>query len=116
MEWRLLIHLDLPDKERVTRALGNIKNFLKEIPADEAAVCLVANSAGVPHFKKSEAGDYEEKIQDLADKGVRFLICNNTLSHMKIDRSELVAACEVVPAGIVELVRLQQEGFAYVKP
>ena len=29
---------------------------------------------------------------------------------------ELIDGCEVVPAGIVELIRLQQEGFAYIKP
>jgi len=30
--------------------------------------------------------------------------------------ADLHEACETVPAGILELINLQQEGFAYVKP
>jgi len=60
--------------------------------------------------------NHEKKIFDLAKKGVRFLVCNNSLLKSNIDPAELLPVIEVVPAGIVELVRLQHEGFAYVKP
>lgn len=116
MTARLLIHLDLDDKSRVTRALGNVSNFFREIPPEDAEVRVVVNSVAVQFFQKEKASDYAGKVQRLSGKGVRFLICSNSLRHLEIDRSALLDGCEVVPAGIVELVRLQQEGFAYVKP
>jgi hypothetical protein len=44
------------------------------------------------------------------------MVCNNALSMSGINPAELLDLCEVIPAGIVELIRLQHEGFAYVKP
>jgi uncharacterized protein len=116
MEPKLLIHLDLDEKKRVTRALGNIENFLETVPAEESSIRVVTNSSGVDFFRKEQAGDYKDKIEKLSNKGVKFLICKNTLSKKGIDPSELLEVCEVIPAGIVTLVQLQKEGYAYVKP
>ena len=116
MKAKLVIHIDLEEKKRVVSALSNIENFLEEIGPEKGEVAVVANSGGAGFFRKAEAGDYHEKIRKLSGKGVRFLICNNTLKKKGIDKSELVAECEIVPAGIVTLVQLQGEGYAYVKP
>lgn len=51
-------------------------------------------------------------IQRLSGKGVRFLVCNNSLNNFGIGQDELVESCEVIPAGIVELIRLQTNGYA----
>ncbi len=55
-------------------------------------------------------------MEELSGKGVRFLICSNSLKNFDIPLEILLDPCETVKAGIVELVRLQAEGFAYVKP
>lgn len=44
------------------------------------------------------------------------MLCNNALNKFGIDREHLWNSASVVPAGVVELVRLQREGFAYIKP
>ena len=49
-------------------------------------------------------------------EGLSIRLCNNALNAFKVDRSKLWKGCEVIPAGMVEIVRLQREGFAYVKP
>mgnify|MGYP006306601881 CR=1 FL=1 len=116
MESKLVIHLDLDEQKRMTRALGNIENFLGIVPAEESSISVVANSGGVDFFRKEKAGDFKDKIEKLSNQGVKFLICNNTLSKKGIDPSELLKVCEIIPAGIVTLVQLQKEGYAYVKP
>jgi uncharacterized protein len=40
----------------------------------------------------------------------------NALAKQSLAAADLVEGCEIIPAGIVELIRLQQEGFAYIKP
>jgi hypothetical protein len=33
-----------------------------------------------------------------------------------INKADLVDGCEIIPAGILELIRLQEAGYAYIKP
>lgn len=111
-----VVHLDLEDESRVLTALGNLKNFLAQIPPENADLRVVANSSAAKFFRRERAGEYGDAVAELSKQGVRFLICANSLSKLGIDKAELLEQCEVVPAGIVELIRLQNEGFAYVKP
>lgn len=113
---KAVIHVDIEDTERLVTALGNAENFLSEIDQSETDMRIVVHSKAVRLLRKEASADYAQKARDLYRKGVRFLVCNNSLSKLGIDRSELLDFCEVVPAGIVELIRLQHEGFAYVKP
>ena len=56
-------------------------------------------------------------ISDLANKGVEFRVCNNTLVSRKISPEKLVMEAKVVPSGVAEVARLQaKEGFVYLRP
>ena len=116
MKLRAAIHLDLAKNSRFSTALGNLENFLAQIPAAEADLRVVANSTAVGFFRKEKASDYRGRVDRLAESGVRFLICRNSLERLGIEKSELIEAAEIVPSGIVEVIRLQNDGFAYVKP
>lgn len=116
MEMKAVIHVDIEEKGRFMVALGNVENFLRAVQQEKADVRIVVNSTAAKLLRKEAAVEYAQRAEALARKGVRFLVCNNSLSMLGIDRSELLDLCEVVPAGIVELIRLQHEGFAYVKP
>jgi intracellular sulfur oxidation DsrE/DsrF family protein len=97
-------------------ALNNIANLLKDPFAENCVVRVLANGQAVKLFEKVSASPSAARISELQAKGVGFLLCNNSLSGLAIKPEDLVEGCEVVPAGIVELIRLQQQGFAYVKP
>ena len=38
------------------------------------------------------------------------------MKKIPITKEDLLPCVEVVPAGVVEIVRLQREDFAYIKP
>jgi uncharacterized protein len=40
----------------------------------------------------------------------------NALAEQSLAAANLVEGCEIIPAGIVELIYLQQQKFAYIKP
>ncbi|MGA9750844.1 MAG: DsrE family protein [Acidobacteriota bacterium] len=114
METKVVFHLDEDNGSRLTLALNNIENLYKEIPPDQTDVRLVANGTAVRLFV---AGQPEaERISRLSAAGAQFLLCRNSLGGLSVPSESLLGPCEIVPAGILELVRLQQEGFAYVKP
>jgi intracellular sulfur oxidation DsrE/DsrF family protein len=48
---------------------------------------------------------------------VEFRVCHNTLNARRISEQNLLMDAKVVPAGVVEVARLQfEEGYAYLKP
>ena len=54
--------------------------------------------------------------QTLQQARVSFKVCQNSLNMFGLTAEELVAGCEIVPAGIVALIELQHNGYAYIKP
>ncbi len=116
MKAKVVFHIDWEKEENLIMALNNISNLLKAVPSEEASVCLLANGAAAKLFRRERAFQYAPDIQSLSKKGVRFLVCSNSLNNFGISQEELVESCDIIPAGIVELIRLQAEGYAYIKP
>jgi uncharacterized protein len=113
---KVVFHLDWDQPERLVLALENIKNLFKEVPPQQCQVSVVANGKAVNLFRKDKAGERGSGMTELHKLGVRFKMCRNALAKNKIEKADLLEVCEIVPAGILELINLQQEGFAYVKP
>ena len=116
MDIKVVFHLDWDNDDPLIMALNNMENLLKEVSAEDAAIYLVANGVAVKLFQVERAAPYAPRIEKLHETGVRFLLCNNSLQKLEIKPDELMTECEIVPAGIMELIRLQAEGCAYIKP
>ena len=52
----------------------------------------------------------------LADQGVRFVACQNTMRERSLQAGDLLPGVGTVPSGAYEVVRRQQVGYAYFKP
>ncbi len=116
MQLKAVLHVDRENQGSLLAALNNVHNLFAQVGPESASVCVVANGTAVNLFQRERPEPYSRDIEELAGLGVKFLICRNSLSNMDIPESSLLGACKVVPAGILELVRLQMEGYAYVKP
>lgn len=116
MTAKVVFHIDWDEEARLLMALGNITNLFKEIPHDQASVFVLANGKSVGLFCKDRASSYRTTVENLATLGVHFLVCKNSLAGQGIQDDDVLEVCEPIPAGIVKLVALQSEGYAYVKP
>ena len=116
MNIKVVFHLDWDNEDPLTMALNNMENLLKEVSAENAAIYLVANGVAVKLFQRERAKRYASRIESLSANGVQFLLCNNSLRNLGIKHDDLMAQCEVVPAGVLELIRLQSKECAYIKP
>ena len=56
----------------------------------------------------------QEKVQSLADYGVRFSACGNTMKSLNWSENDLFDFVEVVPVGVEALIDFQARGFAYI--
>jgi uncharacterized protein len=113
---KAVFHLDLNQEDRFTLALANIKNLFREIPAQQCDISVVANGNAVNLFKKNAVPGHGKTIEELHNLGVHFKMCRNALANNKISKEDLIDVCEIVPAGILEIIDLQRMGFAYIKP
>lgn len=105
--------------DQATRGMGNIRNHLREAP--DTKIVVVAHGEGI-NFLLEGAQDrngkpFDAAVAALASQGVEFRVCNNTLVARGIPASKLVLEAKVVPAGVVEVARLQaREGYVYLRP
>jgi uncharacterized protein len=113
---KVVFHLDWDQQERLVLALENIKNLFKEVPPQQCRVSVVANGKAVNLFRKDKLGERASDVAELHKLGVNFKMCRNALAKNKIEKADLLEVCEIVPAGILELINLQRDGFAYIKP
>jgi intracellular sulfur oxidation DsrE/DsrF family protein len=48
--------------------------------------------------------------------GVSVVACQNTMRAMELTEKDMLPGIGYVPAGVVELMRKQQHGYAYIRP
>jgi len=108
-----------------TGALRNVKNHLNAIGDDNIEVIVVTHSSGAFSLvdgsmgKKGKDGkvyDFRDTVASLANRGVKFQICANTIRGKKIDKNKVSSYAEVIPSGVAHVAHLQQKGYLYVKP
>ena len=59
---------------------------------------------------------YQTRLQTLQAKGVKFVVCENTLKNRKITKDAFPEILvEYIPAGIAEIVEKQEQGWSYIK-
>ncbi len=101
-------------------ALRNVKNHLNALGDKNAEIIVVTHSSGafsmVDGTKDKKGNSFEDTIQKLANRGVKFTICANTIRGKKIDKNKINLNAKVIPSGVAEVAHLQQKGYLYVKP
>jgi hypothetical protein len=93
--------------------LNNINNLLSDLK--DVEVELVAYAQGVMLYLPDE-NPYQARIEALQEKGVDLLVCNNSLRSLNLKPADLLERVRVVPSGVGELVKKQQEGWIYIRP
>ncbi len=111
-KYRAVFHL--VERERARQTLNNIRNLLIDLGENGVDAELLANSEGVNALLKT--GSHGDRVAKLAEKGVRFVVCANSLHSMDLDIEDFLDPVKVVSSGMGELVRRQAEGWAYIRP
>ena len=113
-KYDVVFHVDMPDGS-LNVACSNAANYAQALPEETFSMVLVVNAKAVTQLTKGNTALLPalEKAHGL---GLAIRVCRNALNATGTDAAELFPQCEVIPAGIVEIVNLQREGYAYIKP
>jgi len=126
---RVVYHIDTGDPERQRAALRTLRNYLNEIGDDGLDIRVVLQGNGVTMLVRPDATDRQKvpgnatpavqlQIEDLKLRGVRFVVCAHSLERRDIRSTARlfdVTPEDIVDSGLEELVRLQGNGYIYVK-
>ncbi len=114
-EYKVIFHIDEINKWKLL--LGNVSNLLNGMDKENLHIEVLANSEAVKYYDTKEDLDtYINTMESLNKKGVRFVACNNALMAYNIKKDDIIHFVDIVPAGVVELVIKQSNGYAYIKP
>jgi hypothetical protein len=56
------------------------------------------------------------RVAEAMTAGVKVVACVNTMTNMKLTKEDMLPNIGYVPAGVVELMKKQHEGYAYIRP
>ena len=129
---KVVYHINYDDPKKQAGALRNIQNHINAVGKDNIEIKVVLHGNGLAlllepdslekltKFKHANADEkMTARIDGLKAQGVAFNVCANTVRGRKVDmETDLynVSQDDIVPSGVAEVAKLQQEGYVYIKP
>ena len=105
--------------------LDDVVAFLQKVPPfqflDEANIQAVARNISLEFYPKNmvilkQDGPPSDALRIIKKGGVKIVACENTMKAQKLVYADMLPTIGYVPAGVVELMKKQQQGYAYIRP
>lgn len=111
-EHKIIFQLTDGNSETYSKFIRQINNVLEAAPNSNIEV--VTHGMGVDLLKKDN-NPFTKDLGDLVDKGVEFVVCENTLKQRNLKKEQFLSLSSFVPSAILELVIRQEQGWIYIK-
>jgi hypothetical protein len=121
---RIAIQVDQDDPALMNLVLNNVSNLMEyyHSKGEQAQIEVVAYGPGLNMLRedKSPVKDRIKHIKGASfPSAVSFSACGNTKTGMEKREGHpvpIIAEATVVPAGVVRLTELQEQGWSYIRP
>lgn len=110
----VVIQVSEADPAKWEMALINARNARAAYADQDVGVEIVAYGPGLKMLRNDSA--VASGLEEARQNGVKLFACGKSMTMAQMTRNELNPAVAIVPAGIVEIMERQQEGYAYVRP
>jgi len=111
---KVVFQVSAGDPKTWNLTLNNAKNVQQELGAKNVDIEIVAYGPGIGMLKFDSA--VANRIDEAVGDGVKVVACENTMKALKLTRDDMLASSGFVPAGVIELMKKQKEGYAYIRP
>jgi intracellular sulfur oxidation DsrE/DsrF family protein len=109
---RIVFQVNEDDSRKWNTVLSNINNVQQELGRVDVAVVVIGPGLGMLKADALTAN----RVQDAMKNGVRFVACGISMQAQQLTRDDMIDDIAYARAGYVEVMRLQQQGYAYVRP
>lgn len=111
---KVVFQINEADPAKWNLALNNVKNVQDALGVDKVDVEIVVYGPGIGMLKvDSPVGN---RVEESKKSGVTIVACGTTMKGMKLTDADMLPGTKYVPAGVVELMKKQKEGYAYIRP
>lgn len=111
---RVVIQVSDDDASRWNLVLNNARNVQKEVGKANVEVEVVAYGPGLGILRDDSV--VANRVQEALTSGIRFVACRNTMQAQRVTEAQMVPGIGYAQAGVVEIIKKQQEGWAYLRP
>lgn len=119
---KVAIQVSQNDKGVMDVALNNARNIVEYYKGkgEPVAIEIVTYGPGL-HMLRSDTSPVKDRIgpMSLENPNLKFIACANTQANQsKAEGKEvpLLSEATVMPSGVVRLMELQAQGYAYIRP
>jgi uncharacterized protein len=96
-------------------ALNNAKNVQQDMGGkDKVDVEIVAYGPGINMLKFDSP--VAPRLKEANNSGIQVSACANTMKKGKLSEKDLDGNVKIVPAGVIQIMKRQQEGWSYIRP
>ncbi len=114
---KVIIQVSSADEETQTLALNNARNLQDAFGMDDIAVEVVAYGPGLSLM--TAGSPLRARVESMVQQNVVFSACENTIKNAEKKsgkRPVLADGVTVVPGGVAHIVKLQEQGYSYIRP
>jgi hypothetical protein len=111
---RVVIQVSDAEPAKWNLALNNARNIQTDVGAANVDIEIVAYGPGIGMLKSDSV--VGNRIDDAGKAGIKVVACENTMHGQKLTPADMLNGIGYVPAGVVELMQRQQQGWAYIRP
>ena len=119
---KVAIQVNQNDKGVMDLALNNVRNIVEYYKGkgETVAIEVVTYGPGL-HMLRADTSPVKDRIAPMAleNPNVAFVACGNTQANQSKAEGKpvtLISEAKVMPSGVVRLIELQKQGYAYIRP
>jgi intracellular sulfur oxidation DsrE/DsrF family protein len=102
------------DPAKWNLALNNVRNVQDDLGAEATELEIVVYGPGIGMLKSDSP--VAARVAQALQAGVKVVACENTMKAQKLTYADMLPSIGYVMAGVVELMKKQREGYAYIRP
>jgi uncharacterized protein len=111
---RVVFEVTVNDQHRWNGVFGNFRNIQAALGPQNVDIEMVVHGDAIGMLRWDSL--VADKVAEALANGVKVVACENSMKGQKLSHDDMLPNIGYVPAGIVEIIRLQEAGWTYIKP
>lgn len=111
---KVVMQVSDADTGKWNLVLNNAKNIQQSYGAEKVDIEIVTFGPGIAMLRSNSVS--AKQIEEAKQTGINIVACQNTMKGMKLTQDDMLPNTSYVPSGVVEIMKKEKEGYAYIRP
>jgi len=109
---KVVLQVSDDNPQKWNLAINNANNVLKAAPGSEIEIVVYGPGIGM----LTKDSKVSARVTKAVNDGVKVVACQNTMKAKKLSQDQMNMSIGYVPAGVIQIMTRQGQGWAYVRP